>query len=250
MADVRVLIVDENPMIVGLLRQAIAPIANVESAPDGNDALAKIKAAPPDLVISDYRIPGMDGRKLLESARAEKATAKLPFILLASKPDIAERLKPLQEQVEDFVEKPFFVKEAMVRIKRVIDKINLEKMAREGQAADGTLRGTLAQMSCIDLLQSLELGHKSCQVVLTNGGDRCEMYFSDGNLSDAVYGAIVGDDAVYKVLSWTAGNFQIDFNGHSDKQTTTRSTQGLLMEGLRLIDEANRDSEEENVLDV
>ena len=53
----------------------------------------------------------------------------------------------------------------------------------------------------------------------------------------------LGDDAVFKVLLWTGGNFKIDFAGTSSEQTTTRSTQGLLMEGLRQLDEANRDGE-------
>jgi hypothetical protein len=64
-----------------------------------------------------------------------------------------------------------------------------------------------------------------------------------------VYGKLRGDEAVFKVLAWTEGQFEIDFAGSSKEQSTTRSTQGLLMEGLRLLDEANRDAEE-NVLDA
>ena len=62
-------------------------------------------------------------------------------------------------------------------------------------------------------------------------------------------GGVNGDQAVYKVLAWTEGTFEIDFSRSSSEHTTTRSTQGLLMEGLRLIDEANRDAEE-NVLEA
>jgi hypothetical protein len=51
------------------------------------------------------------------------------------------------------------------------------------------------------------------------------------------------------VLAWTGGSFEIDFAGSSTEQTTTQSTQGLLLEGLRLIDESNRDTEE-NVLEA
>jgi hypothetical protein len=53
------------------------------------------------------------------------------------------------------------------------------------------------------------------------------------------------------VLHWTGGNFQVDFEGKTSQQTTTLNTQGLLMEGLRLLDESKRDSsgaEEEDVL--
>jgi hypothetical protein len=75
------------------------------------------------------------------------------------------------------------------------------------------------------------------------------MYFTDGQINHALYGELKGDPAVYKVLSWTAGSFEIDFSGSSGEQTITQSTQGLLLEGLRLLDEANRDTEE-NVLEA
>ena len=107
-------------------------------------------------------------------------------------------------------------------------------------------------MNVIDLMQSLEMGRKSCQLVLTNGSDRCEVYFVEGQVTHAVYGELKGDAAVFKVLRWTGGNFQLNFEGKTKLQTTTLNTQGLLMEGLRLLDEANREEgggteEEEDV---
>lgn len=240
-SNVKVLLVDDNPMIRAMLRQALGELAPVETAIDGAEALLKIVEMPPDLVVSDYEMPGMNGRQLLEKLKSRPATAKVPLILMASKSDITEKLKMIQDTVEDFVEKPFFIKDAIAHIKRVIDKIALEKMARE-TSSDGTLRGSLAQMNCVDLLQSLEMGRKSCALSLTNNGEQCDVYFIDGQISHAVYGKLKGDNAVYKVLTWTAGNFKIDFTGASSEQTTTRSTQGLLMEGLRLLDESNRDT--------
>ena len=105
------------------------------------------------------------------------------------------------------------------------------------------------QMNVMDLFQSLELGHKTCALTLKNKNDACELFFSDGQINNATYGELKGDQAVYKVLTWTEGSFEIDFSRSSSEQTITRSTQGLLMEGLRMIDEANRDAEE-NVLEA
>jgi len=245
-SNVRVLLVDDNPMVLEMLRQSLAPLCNVSTTSDGAEALLKAIDEAPDLMVCDYTLDGMNGRQLLEKLRSRPQTQKIPFIMVASKNDITDKLKMVQDSVEDFLEKPFFIKETAARIKKVIDKIALEKMAHEAAtASDGTLRGTLAQMSIMDLLQSLEMGHKNCELILTNDGDRCDMYFSDGQINHAIYGKITGDEAVYKVLAWTTGNFQIDFNGSSSQTTTTRSTQGLLMEGLRLLDEANRDKEED-----
>jgi len=253
MADkVKLLLVDDNPMILGMLRGALAPLASVITATDAADALIKAVEDPPDLVISDFRMPGMDGRQLVDKLRSRPKTAAASIILLATKADITEKLSAQEQAVDDFVEKPFFLREATQRIKRVIDKIALEKMAKNA-ASDGVLRGNLSQMNVIDLVQSLEMGRKSCALTLTNKDDKCEMYFREGQVTHAQYGPLTGDQAVFKVLRWTDGNFQVNFEGKTTSQTTTLNTQGLLMEGLRLLDEAQRDAgkageEEEDVL--
>jgi hypothetical protein len=104
------------------------------------------------------------------------------------------------------------------------------------------VRGNLSQMNVIDLMQSLEMGRKSCQLSLSYEGDKCEVFFVEGQVKHATYGSLVGDQAVFKVLRWTGGNFQLNFEGKTDQETTQLNTQGLLMEGLRLLDESSRDS--------
>jgi DNA-binding response OmpR family regulator len=254
-SNVKVLLVDDNPMILGMLRQSLSQLANVTTATDGADALLKAVDDTPDLLVSDYRMPGMDGRQLVEKLKSRSSTAGIAVILLATKSDIAERLSQ-QEPTDDYVEKPFFLREATLRIKRVIDKIALEKMAKSA-SSDGVLRGSLSQMNVIDLVQSLEMGRKSCRLTLTNEQEKCDLYFREGQIVHAIYGTVRGDQAVFKVLRWTGGNFQIDFEGHTNEQTTQLNTQGLLMEGLRLLDESKRDggesegeSEEDVLLDA
>lgn len=241
--NVKVLVVDDNPMVLGLLQKALAPLAAVTVANDSADALLKAIDDPPDLLVSDYRMPGMDGSQLVEKLKSRSGTSTMCVVLLATRADINEKLSH-RDPVDDFVEKPFFLKEATHRIKRVIDKIALEKMAKT-VPSDGVLRGNLAQMNVIDLMQSLEMGRKSCLLVFTNGGEKCEVYFSEGQVTHAAYGALKGDAAVFKVLRWTGGNFQINFEGKTTQQTTTLNTQGLLMEGLRLLDESKRDEGQE-----
>jgi DNA-binding response OmpR family regulator len=241
--NIKVLLVDDNPMILEMLRQALAHFSTVQTLTDAGDALLKAIDEKPDLIITDFAMNGMDGRQLLQKIKARGATANIPVILMASKTDISEKLKVLQDTVEDFVEKPFFLKEAAARIKKVVDKISLEKMAREAPG-ESVLRGSLAQMNVLDLLQSLDMGRKTCALTLSNNGDKCKMFFTDGQINHAEYGNLKGDEAVYKVLTWTAGNFEIDFKGSSKDQTITQSTQGLLLEGLRLLDESSRDTED------
>ena len=245
--NVKVLLVD-NPMILGMLKQALSALSTVTTATDAADALLKAVDESPDLLVCDYRLPGMDGRQLVEKLKSRPTTAGVAIILLASKADISERLSG-QDFVDDYVEKPFFLKEATQRIKRVIDRLALEKMAKAAPS-DGVLRGNLSQMNVIDLVQSLEMGRKSCLLTMTNNADKCELYFNQGQVQHAIYGSLLGDEAVFKVLRWTDGNFQVNFDGKTTEQSTKLNTQGLLMEGLRLLDEAQRDAgeAEEDVL--
>ncbi len=236
--NVKILLVDDNPMILGLLQGALAPMAQVVTTGDSADALLKAIDDPPDVLVSDYRMPGMDGRQLMEKLKSRSATAAVSVILLATKSDIVEKLNSLDPPIDDFVEKPFFLKEATQRIKRLIDRISLEKMTKAAPS-DGVLRGSLLQMNVIDLVQSLEMGRKSCSLTFTNKGDKCQMYFVDGQVTHAKYGDLIGDPAVFKVLRWTDGNFEMNFDGKSAERTTELNTQGLLMEGLRLLDESN-----------
>ena len=241
MADnLKLLLVDDNPMVLAMLQQALSSLATVTTATDAADALLKAVDDVPDLLVCDYRMPGMDGRQLLEKLKSRPATANFASVLMASKADIAERLSP-QDAADDYLEKPFFLKDATRRIKRLIDRIALEKMAKTAPS-DGVVRGNLSQMNVIDLMQSLEMGRKSCQLSLSNEGDKCEVFFVEGQVKHATYGSLVGDAAVFKVLRWTGGNFQLNFEGKTDKETTQLNTQGLLMEGLRLLDESSRDS--------
>jgi CheY-like chemotaxis protein len=243
--NVKLLLVDDNPMVLKMLEHALAPLARVVSASDSADALLKAVDDPPDLVVCDYRMPGMDGRQLVEKLKSRPATANFSAVLMASRTDIDERLSP-QDVADDYIAKPFFLKEATRRIKRTVDRIALEKMAKTAPS-DGVVRGNLSQMNVIDLMQSLEMGRKSCQLKLNHQGDKCEVFFAEGQVKHATYnsssGDLVGDPAVFKVLRWTGGNFELNFEGKTDKETTQLNTQGLLMEGLRQLDESQRDAE-------
>jgi CheY-like chemotaxis protein len=251
-SNVKILLVDDNPMVLAMLRDALAPLAKVTIAGDGADALLKAVDDTPDLLVSDFRMPGMDGRQLVDKLKSRSSTANISVVLLATKADISEKLSPQDHLADEYVEKPFFLREAVQRIKRVIDKLSLEKMSTSS-SSDGVVRGSLSQMNVIDLMQSLEMGRKSCLLTLTRENEKCEVYFSEGQVPHAVYGSLKGDAAVFKVLSWSDGNFQINFEGKTKQQTTTLNTQGLLMEGLRLLDESRRETggqseEEEDVL--
>jgi len=240
---VKLLLADDNPLIRDLISKGLDPFCEVMIATDGADALLKVIDELPDVILCDFKMPGLDGRQLFEKLRGREATRHIPFLFMASRADIEERLRPLVDGVEDFIAKPFLLKDLVRSAKKVVDRLHLEKLQKRA-SRPGVIQGRLEEMSMIDLMQSLEMGQKSCRLVVQKGGEQAELYFGNGQCRDAKIGALQGDDAVFKVLLWTEGEFEIDFNaaGASDRTTTTRSTTGLLMEAMRLMDESNRDA--------
>jgi CheY-like chemotaxis protein len=242
--DVKVLVVDDNALVLDLLMKGLAPHCEAFAAADGADALLRIVDEPPDLILCDYRMPGLDGRQLYEKLRARKQTKNIPFMFLASRGDIEEKLRPIVEGVEEFIQKPFFMRDVTRRAKKVIDRLQLEKLQKQA-VRPGVIQGRLEEMSILDLMQSLEMGQKSCRLTINHNGEACELFFAAGQCTDAKLGAVDGEAAVFQAVRWPEGGFEIDFNGAPSRTTISRTTTGLLMEALRLMDEGQRDGEED-----
>lgn len=240
-STLKILVVDDNATVLKLICQGLEKCGEVLTATDGADALMKAIELKPDLIISDYSMPVMDGRALFEKLRARKETQSIPFVILASQKEIDERLRMVVEGVEDYFIKPFFVRDLAQQARRITARLHQQRMEKEG-GRGGRITGRLTEISLIDWMQSLEQGRKTCALLLRSGDDECTVFFSDGQVTHAVYGALVGDPAVFKVLGWTDGEWEVDFQKTAPEHTTTMSTQGLMMEGLRLLDEAHRDA--------
>jgi len=237
---VQLLIVDDNPMTRDLMVRGMEPHCAVTPSSDGADALLKSVDNPPDLIISDFRMPGLDGRQLYEKLRGRESTRNIPFVFVASRGDIEEKLRPaVGGGVEDFIPKPFFVADLVRQVKKIVDRLHLEKMQKQ-TTRPGVIQGRLEEMSVTELMQSLEMGQKTCRLTLRRNGDQAELYFNAGQCKHAQLGGTEGDSVAYQVIGWLDGEFEIEFGATSDRQTTTLSTTGLLMEAMRLMDESNQ----------
>jgi CheY-like chemotaxis protein len=242
MKGVKVLVVDDNALVLDLIAKGLEPHCDVRTAADGADALLKIVDDTPDLVLCDYRMPGLDGRQLYEKLRSRFASRPIPFIFLSSRADMDEKLRPMVEGVEEFIAKPFFLQELVRRAKKVIDRLQLEKLQKTS-ARPGVIQGRLEEMSMLDLMQSIEMGQKTCKLTVRNGGSACEIYFAGGQCQDAQLGKEKGEAAIYEAIRWPVGEFEIDFNAAPSRQTIERSTTGVLMEAMRLMDESQQEPE-------
>jgi two-component system response regulator VicR len=114
----RILIVDDEPPIIDVLEYNLKK-ANYEVivARDGQEALEKARCQRPDLVILDLMLPELDG---LEVCRALRRDSDLPIIMLTAKDEEIDRVVGLELGADDYVVKPFSVRELVARVKTVL----------------------------------------------------------------------------------------------------------------------------------
>ena len=77
-SNIKVLLVDDNPMVLEMLRQALAHFSTIQPMNDAADALLKAIEDKPDLIIADYAMNGMDGRQLLQKIKAAMPAPEFP----------------------------------------------------------------------------------------------------------------------------------------------------------------------------
>jgi len=117
----RILIVeDEEPLIMLLRYNLAAEGYMVDSAMRGDEAELKIDEQLPDLVLLDWMIPGVSGIELCRRLRARAETAQLPVIMLTARGEESERVRGLATGADDYIVKPFSVRELLARIRALL----------------------------------------------------------------------------------------------------------------------------------
>lgn len=117
-----VLIVDDEPMARTLLRLMLVRAGfNVSEAEDGFDALEKVEASQPDIILLDVMMPGMDGFSVCEALRQREETATLPIIMLSAKTDLDSINKGLRVGATKYLTKPISPEELSRHVNDVLD---------------------------------------------------------------------------------------------------------------------------------
>jgi DNA-binding response OmpR family regulator len=215
---------------------------SVTTAVDGADALTKLELSTPDLVLTDTRLPNVDGYALVRQLKEHAEWASIPIVFLTSQKSIEDKIRGLELGVEDYLTKPIFVRELIARVTMLLARRTQEGIATRHPSTAGRTRfsGQLADMGVVDLLQTFEVSRKSGVAHLVHRGFEANVYFRDGKVVDANLGRLAGEEAVYRTLVWNEGDFEVEFCKVDNADVITSSTQGLLMEGMRRVDEWGR----------
>jgi two-component system phosphate regulon response regulator PhoB len=128
----RILLIEDEPDIAEVLqynleREGFA----VESARRGDVALEAVRREPPDLVLLDLMLPGLDGLELTRLLRRDGATARVPIVMLTAKGEEVDRIVGLELGADDYITKPFSPREVVLRVKAVLRRRHPEETAAE-----------------------------------------------------------------------------------------------------------------------
>jgi two-component system response regulator AtoC len=175
----QILIVDDEPFNLDLLEQELADLGYaVERATDGKQGLEKIAKAPPDLVLLDYQMPGMNGVEVLHAIR--KQHKELPVVLVTAYGSIERAVEAIKAGADDFLTKPFDPEHLALVVKKSLERAQLrsdiEFFACESGGGNRLLPGQSAAMMQIVGEAKKAAASKSTVLLLGESGTGKELF--------------------------------------------------------------------------
>ena len=152
----RLLLVDDNADMRDYLKRLFADRWIVDVASNGREALARIEAAPPDLIVTDVMMPEMNGLELLQEVRRLPSTRMTPVIMLSARSGEEARLAGLEAGADDYVIKPFSSRELIARVRT---QLELSALRRDTAAQNDRLVAMIGEID--DARRSAESANRA-----------------------------------------------------------------------------------------
>jgi two-component system alkaline phosphatase synthesis response regulator PhoP len=131
----RVLVVEDDPDIAALLAHSLRKAGfTAETHHTGADVLARVRRTPPDLLLLDVMLPGLDGREVCRALRGDPQTAGIPIIMVTARAEEGDRIAGLELGADDYITKPFSPNEVVARVRALL------RRARPAAGAETVLR--------------------------------------------------------------------------------------------------------------
>lgn len=239
MAKRKLLIADADARSVRVLEANLAKAGHdVATAADGEEALATLEWWLPDLVLSETRLPKVDGYELARRIRERAEWESVAFAFLTRDRSVEHRIRGLELGIEDYLTKPIFIGELVARVNLLL--------ARRAPSSSGSPRASRPSLAAatdatmLDLLKSLEVSGKSGVVRVRNGPQVANIYVRQGKVVDAEAGKLHGENAVHRALIWDRSTFHVELAPVDRPEAVSRTTQTLLVEAMRRVDEWSR----------
>jgi DNA-binding response OmpR family regulator len=121
----RILVAEDDPDIASLLAHYLRKAGfEADVVSSGRDVVPRIRKTPPDLLILDVMLPGVDGLDVCRAVRADENTAGIPIIMVTAKGEESDRIVGLELGADDYVTKPFSPGEVVARVRALLRRSN------------------------------------------------------------------------------------------------------------------------------
>ena len=181
----KILLVDDDPNIRQLVRLYLEKEGfDVTEADRGDTALKEFKAAPPNLMLLDVMLPGMDGWQVCREVRK---VSNIPIIMLTAKDETFDKVLGLELGADDYVVKPFDAKELVARIKAVIRRYQNGGESTEKELAFPGLTINMSQYTVTYMGKEMDMPPKELEL-LSFLASHPGMVFTREQLLEQVWG--------------------------------------------------------------
>ena len=206
----------------------------VATAADGKRAWEEILRIQPKLILSETTLPGLSGYQLLERINSDPKTSSIPLIFLTKQREIQQRIKSFEIGAKDYLVKPLHVKEVIAHIRMVLRRIERRKI--DQIETHKKFSGRLDQLSLADLIESFGIERKTGILTVNNGRRTGQIYFRDGSVVNANLDDFTTEQAVYQMLPWEHGYFNMIFRDVDAVDKISISNLGLLLQGIKRLE--------------
>lgn len=225
----------------------------VELAANGKEALEKVAAQRPVLVLLDLEMPVMDGFETCNALKSDPDTENIPVIMFTGLEATADKVKGIKKGADDYVVKTVDPEEIQARIEMILrrsQRFERQPQADSGNGSGAVLSGSLEDKSFPEAFQLAMAYGQSGTLEINNDGEVAKVYLVDGDVVHAECRDLEGQDAFYELALWNKGQFAYKVGDSTPKRTIEANGQSLLMEATRRMDEWNLISSKIQSLDV
>ena len=236
----RILVVDDDALIRRIMRDALATLpADVLEATNGEEAITTARAEQPDLIFMDTMMPRLDGFQAAGILKQDPVTAGIPLVFVSALGTSSHKVRGLDLGAEDYIAKPVDPEEIKARVRSILRRARPAAPPPEPSDA-AVAKGQLQNMPLPSLIRWLESEERSARLLLTRGEEAGEVLFRDGRMTHASQGPRLGDTALYQLLTWAEGTFNINPPVGLPPQLGSEistSNEDLVKEGMRRLEE-------------
>ncbi|MGB0648282.1 MAG: response regulator, partial [Bradymonadia bacterium] len=223
-----ILLVEKEPQNRRLLEVSLSKAGfEVDVATSMSEALAITDVHAPNVIISGTELDGPSGFDLCKAVRERGSLNNIPFLFLSEDTSIDAKVRGIELGADDYLIRPIYIKDLIARIETLITQRN-----RATDAETNTMRGELESISVVELIQSMSRDSKDGTARIDGEDSRGSIWFRSGQIIDATVDNLQGEAALFRMIRWDKGHFEIEFQTPERIVAIRRSVEELIHEAL------------------